>query len=219
MNVEAEWFSPDPDETVVWTGQPRIWRIWGTVANTLVVSVVAVVGAYLVLTLVLPGLNPNPLAAIPVPDSVVVWGVAALVVGWKLVSVVAAYLRVEKTDYVLTDRRVYRKDGILSEHVSNVGVDRVQETTLSKDMFGNAFDYGTVTISTAGSGGADLVIDDLNDPETFRDRLNEQVRNFDDAGGGDGPPTRSALDAETADALLAEARGLHDVAERLEESV
>ena len=91
---------------------------------------------------------------------------------------------------------------------------------LHKDVRGNLFDYGTVAVSTAGSGGSDLVVTDLDDPETFRDRLQEQVR----AGGasdGESPPASVAdgLNDQTVDALLSEARGLRAVAERMEENV
>lgn len=214
MTEEMNWFSPDPEETVVWTGQPRMWRIWGSVARGVVVSVVVLVVAYVVTTRV--SLPPTSSLPLPLPADAVVWGVGVLVVLSQVVSVAGAYARTVNTDYVLTDKRVYRKQGVLSEHVSNVGVDRIQETTLSKDMTGNMFDYGTVAISTAGSGGTDLALTDLDDPETFRDRLQEQVR----AASPDSDDGASAgLDADAVDSLLTEARGLRTVAERLEESV
>lgn len=215
MTVEADWFSPEPDETVVWSGQPRLKRILPTAARSFVVSMVALVAAFAGTTWLLSQLPPRAVAGLPVPAPLVVWLVAVLVVVWQLASVALAYLRVEQTDYVLTDRRVYRKTGVLSEQVSSLGVERVQETTLSKDFFGNLFDYGTVAISTAGSGGTDMALTDLTDPETFRDRLNEQVR----ASGGRATGDDGGVDADTAAALLTEARGLREVAERLEESV
>jgi uncharacterized membrane protein YdbT with pleckstrin-like domain len=211
MTAEIDWFSPDPEESVVWTGQPRVWRIWGSVARGVVVSLVVLVVAYVVTTQV----SIAPTSSLPLPVDVVVWGVAVLVVLSQVVSIAGAYARTVNTHYVLTDKRVYRKEGVLSEHVSNVGVDRVQETTLSKDVTGNMFDYGTVAISTAGSGGTDLALTDLDDPETFRDRLQEQVR----TASPDEDDTGAGLDADAVDALLTEARGLRTVAERLEESV
>lgn len=212
MTDEIDWFSPDPEETVVWTGQPRVWRIWGSVARGVVVSLVVLVVAYVVTTQV----SIAPTSSLPLPVDVVVWGVAVLVVLSQVVSIAGAYARTVNTYYVLTDKRVYRKEGVLSEHVSNVGVDRIQETTLSKDATGNLFDYGTVAISTAGSGGTDLALTDLDDPETFRDELQKRVR---EAGSGESDATGAGLDADAVDALLTEARGLRTVAERLEESV
>lgn len=207
MTVDADWFSPGPDEEVIWTGQPRLWRIWKAGAGALVLAILAIGGAYYVTTTGV--LDPGG------PSPALVWGVAVLAVLVGVASFVHAYLRVVYTDYLLTNKRVYRKQGILSEHVSNVGIDRVQETTLSKDITGNLFDYGTVAISTAGSGGTDLALTDLTDPETFRDHLQEQIRAASDEADG----TDAALDAGAVDELLAEARSLRQVAERMEETV
>ncbi|QLH80454.1 PH domain-containing protein [Halosimplex pelagicum] len=214
MNEEHEWLSLDPDESVVWTGQPRVWRIVGTAAGAAVLSILALAGAVFVTTQV--ALDP---AEFPVAPGLAVWGVAALIVASQVATVAWAYLKVDHTDYVLTDRRIYLKTGVLSETVTSVGVDRVQNTTLRKDITGNLFDYGTVAVSTAGSGGADLAVSDLDDPEAFRDALQAQVRAADERGAGeDGPaPTAGALDDATVEALLEEARQLRAVAERMEE--
>ncbi|ELZ28118.1 hypothetical protein C475_04915 [Halosimplex carlsbadense 2-9-1] len=214
MNEEYEWLSLDPDESVVWTGQPRVWRIVGTAAGAAILSLLALAAAVFVTTQV--ALDP---AEFPVAPGLVVWAVAALIVASQVLGVAWAYLKVEHTDYVLTDRRIYLKTGVLSETVTSVGVDRVQNTTLRKDITGNLFDYGTLAVSTAGSGGADLAVSDLDDPETFRDRLQEQVRAASERGEDDDDPAPVAegLDEATVEALLAEARGLRAVAERMEE--
>jgi len=213
MNEEYEWLTLDPDESVVWTGQPRVWRIVGTAAGAAILSLVALAGAVFVTTQVT--LDP---AEFPVAPGLVVWGIAAVVVVSQVATAAWAYLKVEHTDYVLSDRRIYLKTGVLSETVTSVGVDRVQNTTLRKDATGNLFDYGTVAVSTAGSGGADLAVSDLDDPETFRDRLQEQVRETSEREGrdDDAAPT-GALDDATVEALLEEARGLRAVAERMED--
>lgn len=204
---EPEWLSEESDETVVWTGGPRVWRIWRTVAAAMAVSTIAVgsVG-YVTVRGNLDGGTEGLLAG-------ALAGLAVLAMG---AAVVSAYLRVQHTDYVLTDEHVYAKTGILSQRVTGLGLDRVQETTLSKGVAGNHFDYGTVAISTAGSAGTDLALTDLNDPESFRDLLQERVR---EASVVESEGDESAIDARTADALLTEARGLRRVAERLEESV
>ncbi|WP_415379228.1 PH domain-containing protein [Halosimplex sp. TS25] len=214
MTAELEWLSLDPGEEVVWSGRPRVWRIAGTVAGGAVLTLLAFGGAVAVSLGAVPGLD-----GLAGSSNAVVWGIAVLIALSQIGSVAFAYLRVQHTDYVLTDRRIYRKTGIFSETVTGVGVDRVQNTTLRKDVAGNLFDYGTVSISTAGSGGTDLAITDLDDPETFRDRLQEQVRAADEAREDDraSAAEAGALDAEAMDALLTEARRLRAVAERMEE--
>ncbi|WP_436925666.1 PH domain-containing protein [Halosimplex amylolyticum] len=214
MTTEYEWLSLDPDEEVVWTGQPRVWRIAGTVAGGAILTLLAFGGAIAVSTGNLPGID-----GLSGSSNSIVWGIAVLIALSQVGSAAFAYLRVEHTDYVLTNRRIYRKAGVFSETVTSVGVDRVQNTTLHKDVTGNVFDYGTVSISTAGSGGADLSITDLTDPETFRDRLQEQVRAAEAARGEERSSAAETgeLDGEAMAALLTEARRLRAVAERMEE--
>jgi len=214
MNEEREWLSLDPDESVVWTGQPRVWRIVGTAAGATILSLLAIAGAVFVTTQVT--LDP---AEFPVAPGLVVWGVAALIVASQVIGVAWAYLNVEHTDYVLSDRRIYLKTGVLSETVTSVGIDRVQNTTLRKDVTGNLFDYGTVAVSTAGSGGADLAVSDLDDPESFRDALQKQVRVATERAESDEAEPAGALDETAVEALLAEARQLRAVAERMEDGV
>lgn len=214
MTSEYEWLSLDPDESVVWTGRPRVWRIVGTVAGAAVLSLLALAGAVFVTTQV-----TLDAAEFPARPGLVVWGVVALIVVSQVATVAWAYLKVEHTDYVLTDRRIYLKTGVLSETVTSVGVDRVQNTTLRKDVTGNLFDYGTVAVSTAGSGGADLAVSDLNDPEAFRDALQEQIRAAAERDGRDDDrDSAGALDEATVETLLAETKRLRAVAERMEES-
>lgn len=212
MSADLEWLSPDPGETIVWTGKPRLRRILGTVVGAVVGSIVALVVAF-GLVRAWSEFSDVPL---PVPETAV-WGVALLFVAFQGVQVAAAYQRVQATDYVLTDRNVYKKTGVLSENVTRVGVDRIQNTTLRKDFFGNLFDYGTVLLSTAGSGGAELTISDLNDPDAFRAELRPLINAAGGPGGrADAPDGAAGLDGETVETLVGEARRMRETAERLE---
>ena len=115
--MDADWFSPDAAETVVWRGKPRVRRIIPSVAGALVVSLLAVLVGW-----VLSG-SETTLGALVAWSGVAV--VVLLAAGW----VGLAYLHVRATDYVLTDRNVYKKTGVLSERVTQVGLGRIQNTT------------------------------------------------------------------------------------------
>lgn len=211
MEPDFEWLSLDGDEEVVWWGQPRLRRILPTVAKAAVWVTVFVAVAVLG-PRYLPRFVPVP---IPVPDPVIVGGglLLAALSAWPALR---AYLRTRNVYYVLTDRNVYRKRGVLSTTVSRIGAGNVQNTRLKKDFFGNLFDYGTVEISTAGSGGTELTVTDLDDPETFRNelrRVTNERRPRDQ--GTTATATRGALDAASVDTLLTDARAMHETAERL----
>jgi uncharacterized membrane protein YdbT with pleckstrin-like domain len=207
MTAAPEWLSLDPGEAVVWTGQPRLRRILSTVATSVLWSLVALAGAF-VLTSYLP-------VELPVRDRVV-WGVAVLWTLLQAVGPVGAYLRTTNTDYVLTGENVYEKTGVLSEHVTRVGVDRIQNTQLRKDVLGNLFDYGTIHLSTAGGGGVELSIEDLDDPDEFRTELRSLMARAGERTDRDSDRGRGGVAPETVDALVDEARKLRESAETIE---
>lgn len=207
MPTHPDWLSLDADETVVWRGGPRIRRILPTVVKAsvwVVLLAVAVVDG--------PRLVGGPFRLLSTP--LLVGGTVVLALP-AVAAVVVAYLRTTSVDYVLTDRNAYRKAGVLSTHVSRIGLSTVQRTSLSKDFWGSTFDYGTISISTAGSDGVDLRFADLDDPEPVRERLRGLAgarRSRADDGG-------VPIDSATADAMLAEFRGLASSARRLERAV
>lgn len=205
MVEDAEWFSPDASETVVWTGKPRTRRIIPQVVGAVVLALFGVGTAAF--------LSTNGLGGVSL---LAVWGVAGLLVLTGVAWAGIAYLQVRATDYVLTDSNVYKKTGVLSERVTQVGIDRIQNTELRKHVLGNLFDYGTVLLSTAGGSGTELAITDLDDPQRFREELGPLVA----ASGGPGRDAfegrgGAVLDEETVEALLPEARRLRESADRV----
>lgn len=202
MSSQPDWLRLEEGESLVWTGQPRLRSILGTAAGALVTTVVVLA--------VVVGLLTTRTASFP--DTLLV-GVAVLAVVYGLARVGWAYLRVSNVDYVLTTTSLYKKTGVVSENTTRIRLDKIQNTTLSKDLFGNLFDYGDVGISTAGGSGIEMAITELDDPNELRDLLREQMRS---AGGG-GAARPAELDAETGERLVAAARELRETAQRLEE--
>lgn len=201
------WLSVSEGESVIWTGRPRIWRIVPTVAKAAVSAVVVLVAVAVFGPQFLPPSIPGA--------AVTALGVALALVA--LVPGVLAYLRTTRVDYVLTNRNVYKRVGVWSTTVTQIALTDIQNTELDKDVWGSLFDYGSVALSTAGSGGADVVFTDLESPETFRDELRQAKREARERSHDtDGAPGASALDARTVDRILADTRALREAAERLE---
>jgi uncharacterized membrane protein YdbT with pleckstrin-like domain len=136
------WLTPEPGETVEWEATPRLMRTLPAVLVSLALAVAAVGGAVLVDRLALAGLLVAPLPG------------------------AYAYLRVVNTRFVLTNRALYRKTGVLGVDVRTVELDRVQNSRSSQGILGTAFGYGSVTVDVAG--GADLRYVDIYDPDEVR---------------------------------------------------
>jgi uncharacterized membrane protein YdbT with pleckstrin-like domain len=210
MDSRPDWLSVDADETVVWQGAPRVRRILPTAAAATLWI------ALLVLAVTVgPRVAPVPARAFP---GVVLAGAALLLAVPAVAAVAWAYLRTTNVEYVLTDRNCYRKSGVLSTRVSRIGLSTVERTSLSKDVWGNRFDYGTISISTAGSDGVDLRFTDLDDPEPVRAEMRRLIGTYrgHDADAGADAETTAPLDESTADALLADFRALRESAARVE---
>ncbi|SDZ86688.1 PH domain-containing protein [Haloplanus vescus] len=196
--ARPDWLSLESDETVVWQGGPRLRRILPTAAAA-VLWIAALV------------LAPQFVPTRALPTAVLVGGIVLLALP-ALAAVAWAYLRTTNVDYVLTDRNLYRKSGVLSTHVSRIGLSTVQQTSLTKSVWGNAFDYGTIELSTAGSDGVDLRLTDLDDPAPVREEIRRRIG----PDQSDRDTAATLVDAATADTLRDEFRALRDAATRVE---
>ncbi|MEF8855904.1 MAG: PH domain-containing protein [Haloplanus sp.] len=211
MQTRPDWLSLDADETVVWQGAPRIRRILPTAAAAALWIALLAAGVVL-------GPRVAPVTARSFPSVVLVG--AALSLALPAVAAVAwAYLRTTNVEYVLTERNLYRKAGVLSTRVSRVGLATVQRTSLAKTVWGNLFDYGTIEISTAGSDGADLRLTDLDAPGPVRDEIRRLSGSRQSERDADSGTATTPIDAATADTLLDDARALRDAATRVERGV
>lgn len=219
MSRQPEWLSLDGGEEIVWTGRPRTWSIARPVARAVARTVVLVGAAVAVMGGHLAALSP--VVASVVEGGLPGWFAPTVAAGallWGTAEVSWAYLTIANVDYVLTDRNLYKKTGVASEHVTRVGLDRVQRTSQSKDLFGKLFDYGSVAVSTAGSSGVAVVVGDLDDPDELRTELRRLV-NATGPGGTIGGRRGRAEGAEgaTLRAVVDEARRLRETATAVEE--
>jgi hypothetical protein len=106
MPSEPDWLSAESDETVVWVGEPRIWRIWPTVALAALVAAGAVGGAAYVTIEASDGarstLTPLAWGGAALAVAVLAVSTSAILVRWsEAPAVVAAFYRVLFTTLLL----------------------------------------------------------------------------------------------------------------------
>lgn len=137
--------------------------------------------------------------------------VPALVVGVPLSFVligiplvISAYLTYTNTNYVVTTRGLYRKRGIFSRDVKQIGFDKVQNISYTQTAIGSQLGYGTCEISTAGSSGVELQFRNIPNPADIQELISREIERR------EGP--RRDDDDEDVDAvlteILAELRGI-----------
>ncbi len=133
-----------------------------------------------------------------------------------LLGVPFAYLRIQNTDYVVTSESLYVKSGIFSTNIETVDLDRIQNTEYNRSFWGKQFDYGSISVSTAGSSGAEISFDGIPDAPAVRDRITElqrrrSERGEEDASDGDTPASAAQLTE-----LVEEVRATREAFERIE---
>lgn len=149
------WVTLTEGERLVWRGHPSPVAV----AQTLVVGVVlAGVGVAAGVTLA-PPLN--------------LVGVAVLFLGVAVMG--AAFVRQRATTYVVTTEEVYAKRGLFSRHVSNVRLDRVQNTGFTQSLVQRLVGVGDVRVDTAGTDATEFVLADVPDPQRVNGTITEHL--------------------------------------------
>lgn len=163
----------------------------------------------------------------PVPVSIVgtaVWGVLLTVVliGFLiLLSLPLAWLSIKNTDYVVTNEALYVKKGVASTNIESVGLDKIQNTEYSQSFWGKQFDFGSIEISTAGSSGAQITFQNIENARSVRETITSLGNEY--ASGSrrssvDGDESSTASPTTTSmDDLVEELRATRQAMERVEQ--
>lgn len=155
----------ESDESVVWTGRPRLSTILPAVVTGLGLVIAGLLGARAAETSLALVLVPIGLA-VPLKQ----------------------YLVNRNTQYVVTDQALYAKRGVLSRTVSQATLRTVQNSSYTQDITGKLFDYGTVTFEIAG--GNDLTFRAIDDPQKVRALVDRTIGGD---GVADGSPQTTAI--------------------------
>src|SRR5262249_40040408 len=98
-------------------------------------------------------------------------GVLALVFAViAVLTLVTRWIRAEADEFVVTNRRVIRKVGIIAREIEQAPLEKIQDITVDQGYIGRMLDYGTVTIETASERGS-MTFPHIARPEAFRNAL------------------------------------------------
>jgi len=107
-----------------------------------------------------------PAFIIGIPLSIVLIGIPI---------VAASYLQYTNTNYVVTNRGLYSKRGVLSRDVQQIGFDKVQNISYSQSALGSYFGYGSVDVSTAGGSGIELQFRSIPAPAAVQELIAREI--------------------------------------------
>lgn len=83
-----------------------------------------------------------------------------------VVLVVGALVRMATTEYILTNRRVLVKAGLLSQRIVELNLAEAEGIAVSQGVLGRVANFGTVVVT--GTGGLQVPLVGLSAPSDFR---------------------------------------------------
>ncbi|WP_331236257.1 PH domain-containing protein [Natronorarus salvus] len=142
-----DWLHLTEDEEVRWSGRPSLVTI---LPELLAGGVLVAIGIAVV-------------ALFSEASAAVVIGLLVVLSGLAIAGL--AYLRWWRLMYVITTQEIYVKEGLVSRDVTQIRLDRVQNTTYNQSVLQRLLSIGTVVLYTAGSGTMDIEMKDVPRPE------------------------------------------------------
>lgn len=153
----TDWLPLTPGEEVLWAGTPSL------APATLPMAIgfgLSMAGVWLAREVEVSRV-PERLALVLVP-------IGLAIVAW-------AYLTRWSTRYVFTTKAIYEKTGVLSLSVTRVPIERVQNTAFNQSLIERLLSYGDIAVYTAGSGGVNLGLSNVPDPEHVNGLVTTQL--------------------------------------------
>jgi len=107
------------------------------------------------------------------------WGsLIMILVG--VVMVGYSYIRWWVEDYVVTNQKVVKVEGLLSKRASGAGLEKINDIIMEQGPLGRVLGYGTLKVSTA-SDTTDLTYQTMRAPAEFRRKILDQKMEFEQA--------------------------------------
>jgi uncharacterized membrane protein YdbT with pleckstrin-like domain len=148
-------------ETVVWRGRPSWRAMMSFYARGIVIALVPL-AAGLVADRVHPGGSFAGWAAL----------VTAVIIAWVLL---AGWIRRVSTVYLITDRRIQIRHGLLARQTREALLDRVQNITTRQTTLDRVFRVGTLDFDTAGTDDSDFKFVGVPNPDALTQRISSEV--------------------------------------------
>lgn len=92
----------------------------------------------------------------------------------------------------LTRRSIVRRKGVFTKEERAVPLNQVQDVSISYGIVRRLLGHGDIRIETAGSGGTEIIMQNVDKPEEFRALVFEYIdRFYDEEPGRGGEPPKS----------------------------
>ena len=173
---DADWLHLTEDENVQWSGRPSRFTILFALIGGLLFVLGGIIGTLILLSVLDGQALPAWVGYLPLTLTV-----AGIVIVGK------TYLEWLRLLYVITDEEIYVKHGLISRDVTQVRLDRVQNTAYEQTILERMLSFGDVRIYTAGTSTEDLTFRDVPDPEWIKSTLTQLLSDQQNSGNRESP--------------------------------
>lgn len=89
-----------------------------------------------------------------------------------LILILLIFLKRLMTEYVITNKRVHCKYGLIKRVASQAEHNKITDTSLRQSFFGRILNYGNVGINTAGGAHFEIAFIGIQDPKSIIAKVN-----------------------------------------------
>jgi len=86
------------------------------------------------------------------------------------------WLRCKGQVITVTSEKVSKRTGILSKNTNDIYLEDIKNIQVKQSLFQRMFGVGTLAIASAGTGGIEIAITGIPDPNRIKNILEEQRR-------------------------------------------
>jgi len=104
-------------------------------------------------------------------------GVVLCVIGIGFLILLIRWLECKGKILTVTTEKVSMQSGILSRHTNDVFHEDIKNIQVSQSLIQRMLDVGSLAISSAGTGGVEIAIAGIPDPNRVKRIIEEQRRN------------------------------------------
>jgi len=112
--------------------------------------------------------------------SILLGGISAVI--WIVIALafflVPAFYHVKQrlTRYTLTETKIEIDSGLIARTTRNIPIRRIQDVTVTANVFQRLVGYGDLVIDNASEAGSTIILDNIDKPQEHADMLLKQMR-------------------------------------------
>jgi uncharacterized membrane protein YdbT with pleckstrin-like domain len=99
-------------------------------------------------------------------------GVGGVFVMIALIGLVGAYMRSKSSEFVVTNRRIMLKTGVLRRKLVELQLNRAEGLSVDQGIIGRMFNFGSIIVT---SGGVKEVFSPIAKPYEFKKQVNNAI--------------------------------------------